>query len=325
MTYLLQLACFGLLAVLGIGWDSVAAQKSAYPTRPIRFIVPFPPSGGTDILARYIADKLTEGLGQQVVVDNRVGAGGILGEELAAKSAPDGHVIVLVAISHAVNPGLYKKLPYDTVKDFAPVGLLVSVPNILVVNPGVPVKSVPELIALAKAKPGALNYGSAGNGSSPHLAGELFKAMAGLEIVRVSYRGGALALTDLLGARIQLMFAVIPTGLPLAKTGRLRALAVTSAKRSAAAPDLPTISEFVPGYEFIGWQGVLAPAGTPKSIVATLNREMVKILHMPDARNRFSSEGFEVIGGTPEDFSAFLKSELVKWSKLLRDAGIRAE
>lgn len=325
MTYLLQLACFGLLAVLGIGWDSVAAQKNAYPTKPIRFIVPFPPSGGTDILARYIADKLTEGLGQQVVVDNRVGAGGILGEELAAKSAPDGYVIILVAISHAVNPGLHKKLPYDTVKDFAPVGLLVSVANILVVNPGVPVKSVPELIALAKAKPGALNYGSAGNGSSPHLAGELFKAMAGVEIVRVSYRGGALALTDLLGARIQLMFAVIPTGLPLARTGRLRALAVTSAKRSAAAPDLPTISEFVPGYEFIGWQGVLAPAGTPKSIVATLNREIVKILHMPDARNRFSSEGFEVIGGTPEDFSAFLKSELAKWSNLLRDAGIRAE
>lgn len=325
MTYLLQLACFGLLALLGIGWGSAAAQKSAYPTRPIRFIVPFPPSGGTDILARHIADKLTQGLGQQVVVDNRVGAGGILGEDLAAKAAPDGYTIVLVAISHAVNPSLYKKLPYDAVKDFAPVGLLVSVANILVVTPGVPARSVPELIALAKAKPGALNYGSAGNGSSPHLAGELFKAVAGVEIVRVSYRGGALALTDLLGARIQLMFAVIPTGLPLAKAGRLRALAVTSAKRSAAAPDLPSISEFVPSYEFIGWQGVLAPAGTPKSVVATLNREIVKILHMPDARNRFASDGFEVIGGTPEDFSEFLKSELAKWSKLLRDAGIRAE
>lgn len=319
--------CFPALAALAAGLVLNAGQAycAAYPTKPIRFIVAFPPGGNADMVARTIGQKLAERLGQQVVIDNRGGAGGIIGEDLAAKSAPDGYTIVLVAISHAVNPSLYKKLPYDAAKDFVPVALVVSVPNVLVVNALVPVKSVPELVALARAKPGHLNYASSGNGTSLHLAGELFKSMTGVDIVRVVYKGGALAATDLGAGQVQMMFAVITSGLSLAKTGRVRALGVTSAKRSAIAPDLPAISEFLPGYELSGWQGILAPAGTAAAIVTMLNVEIARILRMPDVQKRFRGAGAEPVGGTPDEFSAFLNSEVARWSRLLQSTGIRPE
>ncbi len=301
------------------------AQKDSYPVKPIRFVVPFPAGGSADIVARELATKMSEGLGQQVVADNRGGAGGVIGEEITAHSAPDGYTMLMTTISHAVNPGLYKKLPYDTEKDFTAVAPMVSIANILVVQPQVPAKSVTELIALAKSKPGELNYGSGGNGTSLHLAGELFNSLAGVKIVRVMYKGGAPAITDLLGNHIQLMYAVIPTVMPLVKTGRLRALGVTSARRMPTEPDIPAIGEFVKGYEFVGWQGMLVPAHTPQPIIMKLNQEINRVLRLPDIQKRFIADGYEITPGTPQDFAALLKSETAKWPKVLKDAGIQAE
>jgi tripartite-type tricarboxylate transporter receptor subunit TctC len=315
---LIQIAVASMLAI-------GAAAAADYPARPIRMIVPYPPGGNADIVARTIAQKLGESLGQQVVVDNRGGAGGLIGEELAAKAAPDGYTIALVAVSHAVNPALNKSLPYDPQRDFLPITMAVSVPNLLVVHPQLPAQTVPELVALAKAKPGALSYGSSGNGTSLHLAGELFKSLARVDIVRVVYKGSALAATDLFAGRIHLMFDVITTGLVNTRAGRVRALGITSPKRSPVAPDVPANAEFLPGYAMTGWQGLLAPRGTPVQVVALLNRHIVAILKAPDVRERFLAMGAEPSPSSAAEFAVFIKGETAKWTKLLHDAGIRSE
>jgi len=305
--------------------SAAAAASQDYPVRPVRIIVPYPPGGNADIVGRLIAQKLGERLGQQVVIDNRGGAGGLIGQDIAAKATPDGYTITLVAVSHAVNPSLYKKLPYDSRRDFVPITLAVAVPNLLVVRPSLPVKSVAELIALAKSKPGSLSYGSSGNGTSLHLAGELFKSMTGTDMVRVVYKGSALAATDVFAGRIDLMFDVITTGLANSRAGRVRALGVTSAKRATVAPDIPAISEFVPGYASTGWQGFLAPRGTPAAIVGLLDKNIQAILAMPDVRARFLKMGADPVGIGTTELAAFIDNEMTKWARVLKAAGIKAE
>jgi len=303
-----------------------AAHAQNYPTKPIRFILPFPPGGGTDTLARIVGQKLTENLGQTMVMDNRPGAGANIGAEIAAHSAPDGYTIVMGNIAHTINATLYRKLGYDLVKDFAPVTLLASVPNILVVHPSVPAKSVQELIALAKAKPGQLNYASSGSGSSAHLAGELFKNLAGVDLVHIPYKGGGPAVISLIAGESAIGFATMPSVLPHVKAGKLRALAVTTAKRSPAVPDLPTIAEAgVPGYEANTWYGVLAPAKTPASIVGRLHDEFLNIMRSADIRERIAVHGYEPETNTPQEFAAFIKSEIIKWGKVVKAAGIHAD
>ena len=300
-----------------------AALAQAYPTKPIRVIVPFAPGGVADVVGRTITPRLSEALGQQILVDNRGGAGGTLGTAIGAKSPPDGYTLILPAASHATTPGLYKKLPFDPVKDFAGVSQLVTVPYLLVIHPSLPAKTVKEFIALAKSKPGELTYGSAGNGSSNHLAGELFKSMSGANIVHIPYKGSAPAMADLLGGHIPFMFDAINTSLPHMKTGRIRAIGIGTLKPSRVAPELPTIaSQGLPGYEANTWIGVLAPVGTPREIVNLLNGHIVKILRMPDIQERLSSQGAEPVGSSPEQFDKFLRSEVDKWGKVIRDAKV---
>lgn len=299
------------------------ALAQAYPTKPIRLIVPFAPGGVADVVGRTLTPRLAEALGQPILVDNRGGAGGTLGTAVGAKSPPDGYTLILPAASHATTPGLYKKLPFDPVKDFAGVAQLVTVPYILVVHPSLPARSVKELIALAKTKPGELTYGSAGNGSSNHLAGELFKTMSAANIVHIPYKGSGPAMTDLLGGHLVFMFDAINTSLPHMKTGRIRALGIGTLKPSRVAPDLPTIaSQGLPGYEANTWIGVLAPAGTPRDVINQLNSQIVKILKMPDIQERLSSQGAEPVGSSPEQFDAFLSAEVAKWGKVIRDAKV---
>jgi tripartite-type tricarboxylate transporter receptor subunit TctC len=311
----------GLLRVAG---DAFA---QGYPAKPIRIVVPFTPGGTTDVLARAIGQKLTASWTQPVVVDNRPGAAGNIGSEVVAKAAPDGYTLLMGTVStHGINPGLYSKLPYDPVKDFAPVTLVAKVPNILVLHPSVPASSVTELIAHAKAKPGQLNFASSGNGTSIHLSGELFKTMAGVQMTHVPYKGSAPALTDLLGGQVSLMFDNMPTALPHVKAGRLKALAVTSAKRSPAIPQLPTMAEAgLPGFEATSWFGVLAPAATPKEIVGKLNGEIVRILKTPEVRAQLSGQGAEPVGDTPEEFAAHIKAEMAKWAKVVKESGARID
>lgn len=290
-------------------------------------IVPYPPGGGTDIVGRMVAQKLSESLGQQVVVDNRGGATGSIGAELAARSAPDGYTILMGNIApNSINVSLQPKLPYDPVADFAPVSLVASTPNILVVHPSLPVRTVKDLIALAKARPGQLNYPSAGVGSSSHLAGELFAILTGIKIVHISYKGGGPAMIDTISGEMQMMFATMPAAMPHVKTERVRPVAVTSAKRSRTLPQLLTIAETgVRDYEASTWYGVLVPAKTPRPVVERLHGEIVRILAVPDMRERLSAQGFEPVGGTPEEFSAYIKSEIAKWGKVIRAAGIKPE
>jgi tripartite-type tricarboxylate transporter receptor subunit TctC len=302
------------------------AQAQNYPTKPIRLIVPFAPGGGTDITARAIALKLTEAWGQTVVPDNRTGANGTIGVDIAAKSAPDGYTLTMISSSHSVNVSLYKKLPYDLIKDLSPITQATTQPYALVVHPSVPAKSVKELIALAKAKPGTLNYGSSGNGGLSHLSGALFSSLAGINITHIPYKGGAPAMTDVIAGQIQMLFSTILQSHAHIKAGRLRPLAVTTAKRSAAAPELPTMREAgVPGYEVAGWYGILAPAKTPQPIIAKLNHEIVRILHTDELKDRLSADGSEPVGSTPEQFGAHIKSEVAKWSKVVNEAKIRTE
>jgi len=305
---------------------ATGALAQTYPTKPIRMIVGYPPGGGTDIVGRMMAQKLSDNLGQTVVIDNRGGAAGSIGTEMAAKSVPDGYTILMGNVApNAINVSLYSKLGYDPVKDFEPVSLVASTPNILVVQPSFPAKTVPELIALAKAKPGTLNYPSAGLGSSSHLAGELFDNLAGVKMVHIPYKGGAPALTDLLGGQMQLMFATMPAAMPHVKSGRLRAIAVTSVKRSQALPDLPTIGETLKGYDASTWYGVLAPARTPRAIVTRLYEEIVKVLAVADTRDKLLVQGFEPVGNMPAEFAAYIKSEIAKWGKVIKAAGIKPE
>jgi tripartite-type tricarboxylate transporter receptor subunit TctC len=295
---------------------SISAQGAAYPEKPVRFIVAYPAGGSADLVARLVGQKLADALQQPFVIDNRGGAGGMIGEDLAAKSATDGYTILLVSISHVVNPLLNSKLTYDPLRDLTPVSLLVSVPNVLVVHSTLPVKSVPELITLAKTKPGQLNYASS-LGTSLHLAGELFKAMAGVDIVAVNFKGGGLAAADLQTGRVQLSFAVFQTAQSLIKSGRLHALAITSAKRSPLLPEVPAIAESLPGYELTGWLGIVAPAGTPPVIVNKLSSEITAILRTPDTQSRLHSLGADPIGSTAEQFAHFRQAESAKIAKLL--------
>ena len=320
-------AALSLAATLAILAQHAAAAAEAYPAKPVRFVVAFPPGGGTDIIARSIAQKLAERIAQQVVVDNRPGAGGNIGTDMVAKSAPDGYTLLMGSAGPlAINASLFGKMPFNPIKDLAPVTLAASTPNLLVVHPSLRVASVKELIALAKARPGEIDFASSGHGTPAHLAGELFNSMAGVKMVHVPYKGAAPALADLLGGQVQLMFSTMPPALPHVKDGKLRALAVTSAKRSPAAPELPTVGEIaLRGFEANTWHGVVVPAGTPGAIVARLNREIVAILHLPDVVERFSSQGAEALGSTPEEFAAYIKSETLKWAKVVRDSGAKAE
>ena len=273
-----------------------------------------------------VAQKLSENVGQTVVIDNRGGAAGNIGSEIAARSVPDGYTLLMGNVApNAINVSLYARLAYDPVKDFAPVSLVASTPNILVVQPALAVKTVSELVALARAKPGTLNYPSAGLGSSSHLAGELFDSIAAVKMVHIPYKGGGPALTDLLGGQVQLMFATMPAAMPHVRSGKLRAVAVTSAKRSQAMPELPTIGETLTGYEASTWYGVLAPARTPRTVVAALHGEIAKILGVAETKDKLLLQGFEPVGGTPEEFAAYIKSEIAKWGKVIKAAGIKAE
>jgi tripartite-type tricarboxylate transporter receptor subunit TctC len=320
-------AALSLAAALATLAPQAGAAAEAYPAKPIRFVVAFPPGGGTDIIARSIAQKLSDRLAQQVVVDNRPGAGGNIGTDIVAKAAPDGYTMLMGSAGPlAINASLFASMPFDPVRDLAPVTLAASTPNVLVVHPSLEAATVKELIALARAHPGGINFASSGHGTPAHLAGELFNSMAGVKLVHVPYKGAAPALADLLGGQVQLMFSTMPPALPHVKDGKLRALAVTSAKRSPAAPDLPTVDEIaLPGFEANTWHGVVVPARTPAAIVARLNREIVAILHLPDVVERFSSQGAEALGTTPEEFAAYIRSETLKWAKVVRDSGAKAE
>jgi len=314
--------------LLALALVSGVARAEDYPSRPIRFVVPYPPGGPLDIMARAIGQKLAQTWGQPVVVDNRAGAGGNIGADLVAKSAPDGYTLLMGAVAtHAINPTLYGKLPYDPVRDFTPVALVAQVPNVLVVNPAVPAKSVRELIELARAKPGSLNFGSGSTGSTGHLAGELFKTMAGVQMAHIPYKGGSPAMADLLAGQVQLMFDNLANALPNVKAGRLRALAVTTQKRSPFMPDLPTIAESgLPGFDLTTWFGVMLPAGTPPGIVARLNAEIVRGLSAPDMRERLAAMGAQPpADNTPENFTAFIRAEAARYARVVRDSGARVD
>lgn len=313
----LTLAAACLLAL------SAAAQQ--YPSKPIRIIVPQSAGGSTDLVARPLAQKLGEALGQPVVVDNRPGAGSVIGTDLVAKAAPDGYTLLAVAASVTMSPSLYR-LPFDPVRDLAPISLLSALPNILVVHPSLPVKSVRELIAFAKARPGQLNFGSSGVATGTHLSMELFMYMTDIKMVHVPYKGGAPGVTALMGGETQVNFATITTALPHVKSGRLRALAVSTAKRSAAAPEVPTVAEAgLKGYDYASWIGLLAPAKTPQPIIARLNAESVKAVQTPEMKSIFAMEGSEPVGNSAEEFQAIMKTEVVRWMKVVKAAGIKGE
>ena len=315
-----------LCAIVVAAFTVGSAFAQPYPSKPIKIVVPYTPGGFNDTLGRTLAAKFTENWGQPVIVENKPGANTVIGSDYVAKSPADGYTLLVVAFPFAVTPSLIKNMPYDTVKDFAPVVLGAQSPNLLVVNPTLPVKSVGELIAMAKAKPNSLSYASTGNGSSNHISMELFKSLAGVEIVHIPYKGSAPAVTDLLGGQVHVMFDNAPNVLPQVKAGRLRALAQSGATRSAIAPDLPTVVEAgVPGYEVMVWFGLVAPAGTPREIVMKLNAEVLKILAMPDVRERFFAQGVEPMGSTPEQFGDHIRSQMAKWAKVVRDAGVKAE
>ena len=313
-----------LACAAGLGAPALAQQ---YPTKPIRMIVPFPPGGPNDILGRVVAAKLGEQLGQQVVVDNRGGAGGIIGAEIAARAVADGYTLLLSGTaSMAINPGLHKKLPYDPLKDFAPVSMLGTAPSLLTVHPSQPIRTVKDLIALAQAKPGKLNFVSAGHGTPPHLAGELFKNMTGVNMVHVPYKGGGPALADLLAGQVELYFAGISSVLPFVKEGRLRGVAVTSAKRTAVMPETPTVAESgLPGFEVGNWYAVHAPAATSKAIVTRLNTELIRTLGVAELKKRFFELAADPFGSTPEELAAYNRSEIAKWAKAIKAAGIVPE
>ena len=303
------------------------AVAQNYPAKSVRMVVPFAAGAGSnDIMARLIAQKLTDSFGQQFVVDNRPGASGIIGCDIVAKAQPDGYTVLMMSLTFTVLPSLFSKLPYDTVKDLTPVTLVASAPLMLVVNPSLPVKSVAEFIAYAKANPGKLNFGSGGAGATPHLAGEMLKSMAGLQVTHIPYKGGAPALADLIGGQIQFMLENIPGTLPFAKAGKLRALAVTDLKRSPLLPDLPTLDESgLKGYQIVGWNGLFVPAGTPPFIVNKLYSGVVAALALPDVKERLAVLGADGVGDTPQHFAAFINADIAKWAKVVKDAGIKVE
>lgn len=314
-----------LLTVPGAVAPVVRAAE--YPLRPIRVIVPFPAGGNADILARIMAQKMSEAWKQTVVVDNRAGAAGIIGAEAVAKSAPDGYTLLMGTTgTQTTNPAVYSKLPYDSLRDFAPVSNFADSPFLLVTHPSLPVRTVKEVIALAKARPGQLHYASFGPGSSAHLVGEMLRSTARIEIVHVAYKGGPPALADLIGGHIEMMFNLLPIVVPHVKSGRLRAIAVTASKRAPALPDVPTFAEAgIPDFEAASWYGVLAPAGTPKEIIARLSSEISRILSLADVRQRLAAEGAEPIGNTPEQFAEQIRRDLARWANIARDARVRVQ
>jgi tripartite-type tricarboxylate transporter receptor subunit TctC len=313
-----------LIAVALLGFSSLSFAQT-WPSKPLRYIVPFPPGAFNDTLGRIMSSELPKVLGQQVLVENRPGGNTIIGTEAAAKSAPDGYTLFGAALPFSVIQSLYKT-SFDVTKDFVPITLAGTTPNLLVANPNVPVNSVKELIANAKARPGGLNYASTGNGTSNHLSFELFKSMTGTQITHVPYKGSAPAVTDLIAGQVQVMFDNTPNVLPHVRAGKLKAIAVSSKKRSSLAPEVPTVDEAgVPGYDVTVWFGILAPAGTPKEIVARLNAEMVKIMRSPEITDRFNKAGVDVVASSSEEFSAFLKAEVARWAKVVKDADIKAD
>jgi len=319
------LALVVLAAIVSSGGNAPALAQQAYPAKPIRIISPFAPGGGNDTLCRIIAPKLVERLKQQVFIENRPGANGIIGTEAAARSAPDGYTIVLIPSGHAVNASLHRKLPYDSIKDFTPITLVGSSPLVLAVHPSLPVKNVKELVALAKARPEQLTYVSAGVGASGHLAGALFETLTGTKMLHIPYRGMALAVTDLIAGQVTMTFGTSLSVVPHVHTGRLRALATTGAERSPALPDLPTVAESVPGYEASLWYGFVGPARMPPEIVRRLNSEIIGVLGLSDVRERLSGQGVDVRTDTPEEFSRLLVTDLERWAKVVKRAGVRAE
>ena len=324
---LMAAAAAMLYAATNAGAQTTSAGSgAAYPAKPIRVIAGFPPGSGADITARVIGAKLGDALGQQVVVDNRPGAGSNIAAEIAAKSPADGYTLFIGTVANTINATLYSKLPFDFARDFAPVALATAAPNVLVVHPSVPARSVKELIALAKSRPGQLNFASAGTGTAPHLSGELFNAMAGVRMVHIPYKGSPPAVTDLLAGEVALMFSPSSTVLPHVKTGRLRALAVTTPARLASLPELPTVAESgLKGYETITWFGFVAPARTPPAVITRLNAEIVKVLALPEVRNLFASQGIETLGGTPDRFASYIRDEIAKWAEAIRLSGAKAE
>ncbi len=316
-----RVAVLTITAAIIISGTNLAFAQS-FPTKPIRLIVPFPAGGTTDIFARIVSQKLSENLGQQVIVDNRAGASGIIGTEILVKAPPDGYTLMITATHHVANPSLYKKISYDTEKDIANVTLVATSPNALLAHPSFPPNTVKELIALAKAKPGQLNYASTGIGGNNHLSGEMFKAMAGIDMMHIPYKGAAPAMNDLLGGQVSLMFDAIGVALPHLKAGKLKCLGLTSAKRSPIVPEIPTIGETVPGYESASWFGMYAPAGIPKEILNRINTEVAKVLHSPDIQKRFAVYAAETGGNSPEEFAAFVKLEMAKWAKVVKDIGL---
>ncbi len=319
-------SAYRVMVAVVIAGASVFASAQAYPTKPIRMVVPYPAGGGGDLLARPLAQSLTETLGQQVIVENRGGAGGNLGMEFVAKNPPDGYTLVLaLTAQYAVNPSLYPKLPYDPVKDYAPVALLVRNPYVISVHPSMPVKSVKELIALAKARAGQLAYSSAGNGSGAHLCGEMMKTMAGINIVHVPYKGAAPAITDTIAGQVQFSFLAWRSSGPHVKSGRLRALGVSTLTRSPALPDLPAVAETLPGFDLPVWYGVAAPAGTPREIVVRLNTEILRTIASADFRQRMEADAAEPLGGTPEQMGDYIRSEIVKYAKIVKESGAKID
>ena len=315
-----------LLLALAALLASGAAWSQPYPAKPVRMIVAFAPGGIADFAARSVSQRLTTALGVPVVVENRPGAGGITGAEAVARSAPDGYTLLVTSISHTINPSVRKNLPFDAQRDFTPVTLITDAPNFLVVHPSLPARSVKELVALARSRPGQISYASSGTGTSTHLSGELFKAMTRVDVVHVPYKGGGPAVVDLIGGHVQMMFSTLPSVLQQVRAGKLRGLAVTGARRFPAASEFPTMVEAgIPGYEVSGWSGLFAPAGTPREVVNRLAGEIAKILHAPDLKERFFVQGAEPVGNAPEVFAAFVGSEIARWRKVVEFSGARAD
>ncbi len=305
------------------GLLSAGAGALDYPTKPIRLIVTFPAGSGADIVARTIGQKMAESLGQQVVIDNRAGAGGIIGSDIASKAVPDGYTLVMVSSAHTINASVYSKLPYDPDRDFSPITMLASTPYLFVAHPSVPAKTVAELIALARAKPGQINYASGGIGVGSHLAGELFKSMAGIDIVNVPYKGAPQATTDVVGGQVQLSFSTMPTAVPLVRGGKLRALAVTSLQRVAAFSEIPAIAETIPGFDVRTWQALLAPPRTSPAIVNKLREHAVRALALPDVNERLLAQGYQTVGNTPQEFAKIITGEIARWKTVVKTAGIK--
>jgi tripartite-type tricarboxylate transporter receptor subunit TctC len=314
-------ATAALAACSNICAQTTGTAAGNYPSKTVRMVVGYPPGGPTDVIARTVAQKLSLAFGQQVIVDNRPGASGIIGAELVVKAAPDGYTLLTVPITYAVTPSVYPKMPYDAEKDLAPVALVAAAPFILVVHPALPVKTVKDLIALAKSRPGQINYASASAGGMPHLAGELFNSMAGVKLTHIPYKGAAPATIDLLAGQVSLMFNNMLSAMPHVKSAKLRAVAVTSAKRSSVLPEMPTIAETIPGYAASGWYGAFAPASTPRDIIAKLNAEINRAMRQPDVTQRLAGDGVEAVNLTPDEFSIYLKQEIAKWGKIAKLSG----